>query len=365
MSFWGYRKIVNLGFSVFLFNFGLMTTAEAKEPRVYPQAARASGKTEYKIQKNQRFKSRARPTRNISTPKKRRPTRSSKRSLLVGSNSGMEIRQLTVGGLTRTYYLFTPSSYSASRPMPVVLGFHGGGSLPQRLALVTEFNTSAEQENFIVAYPTGIDQNWSDGRESKTLPNADDVAFTAAVISDLQITRNIDSQRIYATGYSNGGILTHRLACELSDKIAAFATVAANIATPIANTCQPGRPVPVLTINSPSDLIMPWTGGTLVKAGGGSIVSVPNMLTLWRNINGANSQQSLQPPGNNAINDGTSVSITRYTGTADRSEVIFVRIDGAGHTWPQGVQQPSRLGKTSQNLSATEYIWDFFKNQKL
>jgi polyhydroxybutyrate depolymerase len=364
MKFFSLRKIVNLGFSILLFNAGLIliTTAEAKEPRVYPQVIRASRKTEYKLQK---FKSRPRPIRKVSAPKKQRPIRGNKRSLLVGSNSGMEIRQLTVGELTRTYYLFTPSSYSASRPMPVVLGFHGGGSLPQRLPLVTEFNSIAEQEDFIVAYPTGVDQNWNDGRESKSLPNTDDVAFTAAVISDLQITRNIDSQRIYATGYSNGGILTHRLACELSDKIAAFATVAANTATPIANTCQPGKPVPVLTINSPSDLMMPWTGGTLLRAGGGSIISVPNMLTLWRNINGANSQQSLQPPGNNAVNDGTSVSITRYTGTTDRAEVISVRIDGAGHTWPQGIQQPSWLGKTSQNLNATEYIWNFFRNQKL
>ncbi len=276
-----------------------------------------------------------------------------------------ESRTLVNQGIERTYVLYTPSSYTSNASAPLVIGFHGGHTTPERFAKTTDFNALAEKEGFIVAYPAGINKNWNDGRDSATLPKQSDVAFVSAMIDDIQNIRKIDSRRIYATGISNGGFMTQRLACQLSNKIAAFASVASTIPAPLAAQCKPNKPVPVLMINSPADAFVPWEGGNMTRGEGGSILSVKQMVTFWRTNNQCLKQDSIQPQ-QALTNDGTTVSISRYSGAQNRADVIFARIEGGGHSWPGGARQPEMLvGKTTQNLNATRFIWNFFKTHTL
>jgi polyhydroxybutyrate depolymerase len=276
-----------------------------------------------------------------------------------------ETHTLINQGIERTYVLYTPSSYTGKIAMPLVIGFHGGRTTPERFAKTTDFNALADKEGFIVAYPAGIDKNWNDGRESTTLPKQSDVAFVSAMIDNIQQNRKIDSRRVYATGISNGGFMAQRLACELSNKIAAFASVASTMPTSIASGCKPNRLVPILMINSPTDAFVPWDGGKMTRGEGGSILSVRQMVTFWRTNNQCLKQDTIQSP-QAVVKDGTTVSISRYNGAQNRSDVIFVKIDGGGHSWPGGNKQPEIIvGKTTKNLNATQFIWNFFKSHML
>jgi polyhydroxybutyrate depolymerase len=278
----------------------------------------------------------------------------------VDSSAAGEIHRITNQGIERTYFLYTPSSY-ASQLMPLVIGLHGGHTEPGRFSKTTGFNALADKEGFIVAYPAGGNQNWNDGRDSATLPKQDDVAFISAMIDDIQKIRQVDRRRIYATGMSNGGFMTQRLACELSHKIAAFASVSSTMAAPLATQCQPKKPVPILMMNGTADKFVPWEGGNMTRGEGGAILSVPQMVSFWRTNNRCSQQLSVQPQSV-AVEDGTSVNIVRYRGSQSRSDVIFAKIEGGGHAWPGGFQQPERLvGKTTQKLNASPFIWNFFK----
>ena len=273
--------------------------------------------------------------------------------------------QIFFQGLDRSYLLYTPLSYNPEKPMPVVIGFHGGTTTAQKFSQTTKFNQLAAQEGFIVVYPQGIDKNWNDGRDVAGLPSQDDVAFVSAVIDDIKKIRNIDSHRIYATGISNGGFFTQRLACQLSDKIAAFASVASTLAQPMSTRCNPNNPVSILLINSPDDKFVPWQGGRMTRGLGGYILSVPDTVRFWQQKNSCSPQPDVQSVNNNK-NDGTSIRISRYAQCKNGSEVILTTIYRGGHAWPSGLGQPQWLvGRTSQKIDGSSYIWNFFKRHTL
>jgi polyhydroxybutyrate depolymerase len=277
-----------------------------------------------------------------------------------------ETRTLTVQGTQRTYLLYTPKPRPNEPPLPLVIGFHGGRSNPQRFALTTGFDNLAERERFVVAYPAGLEQNWNDGREAEGLPKQNDVAFVSAMIDDIQKVRGIDRRRVYATGISNGGFMTQRLACELNNKIAAFASVAATMPAPLASRCRPGRTVPVLIISSPNDQFVPWQGGKMTRGEGGTILSIPQVVDFWKANNQCTTTSAATLPVSNAVDDGTQISGSTAKGASANSEVTLVQVDGGGHTWPGGNRQPEMLvGKTTQKLNGSQAIWAFFKRHSL
>lgn len=284
------------------------------------------------------------------------------------TNLAGESRTITVQSTLRTYLLYRPKAKPQSNepPMPLVIGFHGGRSNPQRFAQTTRFNAPAERERFSIAYPAGIDQRWNDGRDVPGLPTQDDVAFVSALIDDIQKIQNIDRRRIYATGISNGGFMTQRLACELNHKIAAFASVAATMPVPQSLRCRPGRKVPVLFINSPDDRFIPWQGGAMSQGEGGTILSTPQVVDFWRKNNRTSTTRITPLPTRTGVEDGTQTLSTTSQGTSLHSEVTLVRIDGGGHAWPGGSRQPEWLiGKATQKLDGSQFIWDFFRRHSL
>jgi polyhydroxybutyrate depolymerase len=276
--------------------------------------------------------------------------------------TGLVSHKLTIGGSDREYYLYTPAILKPSQSVPLVIGLHGGRGQPQQFARTTNFNKLAQKQGFIIAYPVGIDRNWNDGRDSKTLPTQNDVAFIRAMIDDIQKTRQIDPSRIYATGISNGGFMTQRLACELGDRISAFAAVASTMAAPISSACKSSPPVPILTINSPVDQFVPWQGGMMPRGAGGVILSVAETTDFWRTKNGCSQKPIVTTAKSNAPADGTKVIVADHRTCQSGREVVQVTIAGGGHTWPSGSNQPAALvGVTSNQIDATSYIWDFFQ----
>ena len=173
---------------------------------------------------------------------------------------------------------------------------------------------------------------------------------------------SVDNLRIYATGLSNGGFMSARLGCELSDRIAAIAIVGASYEQGIYNSCTPTKTVSAIVMQGTADPLMPFNGGLV---SGGIAVSHNQAISKLVAINNC----SLTPTTINLpdiANDGTTVVETKYTNTTNNNEVIGYQIIGGGHTWAQGLQYlpENIIGKTCQDINGNEIIWQFFKQHK-
>jgi polyhydroxybutyrate depolymerase len=220
-----------------------------------------------------------------------------------------------------------------------------------------------------LVYPEGVQKNWNDGRP--TAPNQlgiNDVGFFNQMCDYMINNYSVDAKKIYATGISNGGFMSTRLGCELSNRIAAIAVNAATIeATTIAPNCKPNRPVPALYIHGTADPLVPFTGGLMTAGGtaGGTILSHFQTIDKWITINGCSATPTITDLPD-ISNDGTTIKQRVYSGGTNGSEVVSYVVLNGGHTWPQGYQYLSEsiIGKTSQDMNGCEVIWAFFKKFK-
>ncbi|MDS4041082.1 MAG: PHB depolymerase family esterase [Candidatus Competibacter sp.] len=281
------------------------------------------------------------------------------------------IGYLPMGKRKRNYYLHLPSRLP-NQKIPLVMAFHGGQGNAQKFSDMTNFNAIADRENFAVVYPNACGY-WNDGRESTTSKSGNDLLFVKHLVDHLVRTRNIDERRIYATGASSGGMFTFRLACEMPNRFAAFATVIASMPVPLKLQCEPSAPVALLMINGTEDKLMPWQGGTIPmgqrRGAGGEVVSVPETLAFWQRCNGCWSASKVEAVLEDPYGDGTVVKILDYPCRKKGAALKLVAIEGGGHTWPGMVQPPPVLarivGKTSHAIDASETIWLFFRDRIL
>ena len=276
---------------------------------------------------------------------------------------------LTVEGNTRSFIVYLPKGYNNAGKMPMIFAIHGGSGTPEGMINIANFKAIADRDKVVLVYPSGIQNNWNDGRP--TTPNQlgiNDVSFFNQMCDYMINNYSVDGTKIYATGISNGGFMSSRLGCELSNRITAIAVVAATMeATTIAPSCNPGRPVPVIYIHGTTDPLVPFTGGQMTAGGtaGGSILSHFQALDKWVTINSCNSIPNITDLPDVA-NDGTTIKKRVYSGGINGSEVVSYVISNGGHTWPQGYQYLNEaiIGKTSQDINACEVIWTFFQRFK-
>lgn len=266
---------------------------------------------------------------------------------------------INVNGTIREYLLHVPPSSQNGSGLPLVLFFHGAKSTPKGMDRLTGFNAVADRENFVVVYPKGIDQRWNDGRGSDAA-TADDLGFVKALIDHLHKEIGINLDRIYATGISNGGMMSHFLACRLSDKISAIASVAGSLPEDVMPNCTLSKKVPVLMIHGTDDPLISWKGGVAGKrgqAGGGPLLSVPKTIEFWANKNGCGNKAQETKIADKARDRTSTVKIEFC------SDAILYKVINGGHTWPGGNQYAPEflIGKTSQDFNATQTIVDFFK----
>jgi len=255
-----------------------------------------------------------------------------------------EQRTLTVAGLERTYQLHIPNGLASGQPAPFVLVFHG---LEENGAFISQssgFNEIADANGFIVAYPNGSGptsaMSWNAGdccgyAQQNSL---DEASFVRQIISDVETITPLDPKRIYVSGFSNGALLSYRLACEMSDTIAAVAPVAGVL---VYSPCQPSQPVAVIAFNGLSDTSVPYEGGGMNPTTGQPFPPVQDTITTWATLDGCVETPQVEQDG---ILTHTSYS-TCQNGTAVESYTI----QGIGHSWP-----------TPYVVPASQMIWDFF-----
>ncbi len=289
-------------------------------------------------------------------------------SSVTPDSSGDLQREIVVDGMKRYFTVHLPASYNRERPAPVVLNFHGGGGNSKTQRHISGMNATADRNGFIVVYPQGTNKKgklvegytWNGGgccgwaQEN----GIDDVKFTAALLDALQDEFSIDTKRVYATGISNGAIMSYRLACELADRIAAIAPVAGPMEM---QTCTPSRPISVIHFHGERDEFAPYTGGSGKRSlKGQKFNSVENTLKRWLQILG------LEKTNPEVVHVTENVSSKAYR--SGRAEFVLYTIREGGHTWPGGnfgFLGERFLGKMNMEISANEIMWDFFQRHHL
>lgn len=307
----------------------------------------------------------------------------------------LEERSLDHDGHKRLFYVHVPEQVKGQADIPTVLVFHGGGGSAEGMADMVRMEKTADKYGFMVVYPEGIGSKlgkfhtWNAGKccAKAAEENIDDVGFVSKMIDQLVTNDNADPKRVYATGHSNGGMISYRLACELSDKIAAIAPNGGQDQK--RETCPLTRPVPVLHIHGKADNCAPYEGGdqcggcfeTLFKSIGlpfkqerRSCEPVEDMTAQWAQFNGCSAQtvQSFQKG---------DVACNSYTECDGNAEVTLCAVENAGHSWPgqEGVIKPcerrpngricsawqENRGPVNTDISANEFIWQFFAKHKI
>jgi polyhydroxybutyrate depolymerase len=245
---------------------------------------------------------------------------------------GTSVHTISVGGLDRIYRLYKPKGLPPSAPLVVML--HGGFGSGAQAERAYGWDELADSSKFVVAYPDGLNRAWNvDGGGCCGRPGkegVDDVAFITATAGDIGRNLSIDPAREYATGISNGGIMSYTLACNTG----VFAAIGPDSATQL-NPCRSPRPTSVMHIHGTADRLIRYGGGPGAGVARINGPPVPELNAFWRNVDHC---------GTPVVTTSGPVT-TSTAGCADNRSVELVTVDGGGHQWPS---------------FATEKLWQFF-----
>lgn len=326
--------------------------------------------------------------------------------------------KITVDDAGRTFLVRLPKGYDPKQHYPVVVLLHGMNQDAEDMERLTQFDQLADKDGIIAIYPFAEHGKWNVGvqpeerrqaqpgpgrrryggypgggggypgggggypgggggsqgggrqqqnpdqdSENKRAAPADDIAFVGQMLDQVGSKYAVDASRVYALGLSEGGFMSLKLGCALSDRFAAVATVGA--AMPKTMTCVPSRPVPVVMINGTSDPIVPYGGGTEHNLSL-SMLSAEDSAKMWAKMDrcGEKPEKSKLPEREKG---GMETRVDTYNGCHENAQVLLYSVKGAGNTWPSGEQYEAEnaIGKTSQDLNANETVWNFLSSRKL
>ena len=253
-----------------------------------------------------------------------------------------DAQTLVHDGETREYILYVPNSYDETTAVPLIFNFHGYGGNASEYMTYADMRSLAESENFILVYPQGSNldgsPHWNPslpGNENKS--NADDLGFIEALINKLETDYMIDRKRIYACGYSNGGMMSYGLASHKSNLIAAVGSISGVM---IDSDINPSHPMPVIKIHGTSDEVLPYNGIS------GEYNSVEATLEYWKNFNNTNTT-----PITTTFNDnGIVIEHFIYADGDNNCNVEHYKVIEGGHVW---------FDLNFQGANTSMLIWDF------
>ena len=274
-------------------------------------------------------------------------------------------------GERRLYTIHLPDSFDSSKSYPLVFVFHGGGGNGNNIEDVTNFSQKADEEGFIVVYPFGTGKlnkkflTWNCGFccGYALENNIDDVGFIRYLFEDIKDKYSIKENMVYATGISNGGIMTYRIGAELSDIFAAIAPVAAQIGGQASEEekiwliPEPDNPVSVIAFNGMNDTRVPYDGGRPLDDNVNvySWMSTNDSVSFWVNQTGCNNTPERY------VSDSGNIILDTYSNGTNNTEVKLVTILDGNHSWPGGKKGWDNGPEPTKEISATDMMWDFFE----
>lgn len=266
-------------------------------------------------------------------------------------------------GPGRRFALYLPDGYNPRLPdapaLPLVVVLHGAGGTGREMLYQAGWSALADQHQFMVLLPDAYDGSWRALRASwlgagaPRGDNIDDSAFIAALIGQVVSQYPVDLARIYAVGFSNGGIMTYTLACEHPNIFAAIGVVAATMFEPQSANCAPDRAVPLVAIHGTIDRFFPMDGEMLSAENGLEVrrMGVYESLEFWANYNGCDAEPVVEP-----LADFDDITRETYTNCRDDANVLLYLIDGGGHVWP-GAGLP--IARQDDTFFAVVALWEF------
>jgi polyhydroxybutyrate depolymerase len=328
--------------------------------------------------------------------------------------------KIDVDNVSRSFVVHLPQGYDPKQHYPVVILLHAENQDADDMGRLTHFSQFAEKKGVIAVYPNATRGQWNIGvrteeqpsvmprrgygrrgggypgggggypgggggypgggqsgggqnggenpNESRNRPEpADDVAFLNQMLDQLALKYSVDTQRIYATGLGNGGLMALRVGCNMADRVAAIAPVGAEF--PKTMICLPSRPIPALFIEGTDDPIAPYDGGSF-KPGHFHVLSAEDSAKTWAKFDRCAekpAQDKLPALDKDRDKGAKDTKTLAYSGCADNAQVVLYSVKNGGNTWPGGEQYMTEkeVGKTSNALSANESIWTFLASQKI
>jgi len=290
--------------------------------------------------------------------------------IALPANSGtFNKKNIIVNKIKRSYITKFPNNYDTDKKIPLIIALHGNGSNWKKFNRVTTRNTlekEANRNDMLLIFPEGKDNHWSDGREkhSPAQQKYDDVKFISELI-DLAIDKyNVNPDKVFVTGMSNGGFMAIRLAIELTEKISAVVSVSAQMSLKI-QFLQLDKPISFMLINGTDDPIVPYHGGEMkpfkFSKSRGKVLSSTQTINYFVENNKCKKPAVSSSQDHNKF-DMTTLDITEYKECNDNTHVTLIKINGGGHTWPGGRQYlPAGLiGHLSKEVNASKLLVDFF-----
>ncbi len=276
----------------------------------------------------------------------------------VENETETTLERINVDGVERTYNIFVPKG---SGPFPLVFVLHGGGGNALNAERMSQMTPLAKEKNFIVVYPNGSGKltnsllTWNGGNccDYAIDNNINDVKFFQELINEIKSKYNVNEKMIYFAGFSNGAFMSHKIACELSNEVAAIASVAGSIGV---ENCNASEEVSVIIFHGTADEHVPYYGGVGKKAVGGYRIdnSVEFTFNLWKEKNICEEEV--------IKNEFGSIVHEKYSNCANNSSVELYTIINQGHAWPGGINgiRYGNVDPPTKEISATDLMVDFF-----
>lgn len=311
------------------------------------------------------------------------PSRSSRGSRSRSGSSRDKTETIVSDGVQRSFYVHVPPSYTREKALPVVFALHGAGMNIESMRALTFLEVTADRNGFIAVFPQGVQGGWNCGGH-KIRSSANDTKFFAEMIDYLRANYNIDPKAVFVTGISNGGLMAERLACDLSDKVAAIGVVSITGFGSVCRGARVRRAVPAVFFLGTDDPLCPWENGEAKQLGklGTSlglgdfavsaamakyvdVMSAEEIVEFWAQMNGCSSDARNERLPNSDPKDGCDV--VKQTYGAGNREVICYTVNGGGHSWPGGLGFviEDKLGRTCMDISASDLLWQFFRNHRM
>jgi len=268
---------------------------------------------------------------------------------------GLNNISTTHDNLNRSYQIYVPATYSVTEPIPLVFNLHGGASTATGyLNSIGDMRPIADTANFIIIYPQATTDSsgnptWHLGGENSKSTSVDDVGFVSHIIDEVSSIYSVDLERVYVTGFSNGGYLAYEIACLLSNRIAGIGSVAGHMFIDTYNYCDPSHPTPVINIHGTEDFYDGIAGYYLDQ-------NLSNR--YWTEYNNTDTDPVITYIENTNTQDGSTVELHSWLNGDNGISVIHYKVMGGGHSYPN-LNPSSSKGYENGDIDSNSEIWNF------
>lgn len=259
----------------------------------------------------------------------------------------------------RKAIVYLPQNFNENENLPLVINMHGFLTTSQFQFDYTQFHKLADSVRCIVVYPEGVGLRWNSGTFFFVPSTVDDVGFIGDWLDRAAVLYNANLKKAYSMGYSAGGFMSYKLACDATNRIAAIAPDVASMVNDNLSSCVPARPINIAAFNGLSDPITPYNGFP------GNFPGIDSIKHFWQLKNGCDIVPIIDTMPDLA-NDGTRVVRYNYLNCGQQVQQTFYKIIDGGHVWPGAANIFFNiLGKTTQDISMNKEAWNFFKTKEI